>query len=428
MKYLKIIFLLLPFYGCSQKIISEDINNFWNAYDRIVIEKDSLKQIELIKNLYINKGTPGLHGIMRARKYTAEEYVFAINKYPEFWKSVRQNTLKANQFSKQIQEGITKLKKLYPELKPRNTYFEIGILRTNGTIIDDMALIGSEVALTDSSTITREFDNKYPHLRSYFDSNPIKNVVFLNVHEYIHTQQHTTIGNSVLAQAVLEGVAEFLAEIVLKQKSPNPQIEFGYKNEEQIKASFEKEMFSSFLGNWIWNSADNQFRMRDLAYFVGYAICKKYYSGSDNKALAIKEMLELDYNNENELVKFVEKAKYFSQPLNFYKNKFEKLRPVVLDIKEFKNKSQNVNHNIKKITLLFSQPMNIKARGFDYGPLGENNVLKVQKVIGFSEDRRSFSFEVNLEPDKQYQSIVVNFRNENDFPVKPFVIDFKTTQ
>jgi len=427
MKYLKLLLLILPFSGFSQKIIADDVTNFWKAYDKIVLEKDSTKQLQLINSLYIKKGTPGLNGIMKARRYSAEEYVFAINHYPKFWTSVRTNTLQAGKYSNEIQKGINKLKEIYPDLKPKNTYFEIGILRTNGTIADGMALIGSEVALTDKSVVTSEFDSRYPHLRSYFDTDPIKNVVFLNVHEYLHTQQNTTLGNSVLAQSVLEGVAEFLAETALNKKSPNPQIEYGYKNEAQIKTAFEKEMFSPYLGNWIWNNPNNVFGMRDLAYFVGFAICRKYYNESSNKKTAVKEMIELDYNNEQELIKFVEKSKYFAKPINFYKNEFEKLRPKVIGIKEFKNGAQDVNAENKIITLSFSQPMNVNTRGFEYGPLGEGNVLSVKKVIGFSSDKTSFSFEVSLLPNRQYQSIVVNFRDANNLPIEPFLIDFKTS-
>ena len=427
MKIIKILLLITPIIVFDQKIIDDDIYRFWNAYDKIILEKDSVKQIDLINSLYIKNSTPGLNGIMRARNYTAEEFVYAINHYPKFWNSVRQNTLKSRQFSKEIKKGINKLRKIYPDLKPKNIYFEIGILKTNGTIIDDMALIGTEVALSDQSTITSEFDKKYPHLRSYFDTNPINNVVFLNVHEYIHTQQNTSIGNTLLAQTVLEGVAEFLAEISLNRKSPNPQINFGYKNEEEIKAEFEKEMFSSYFGNWIWNNPNNKFGMRDLAYFVGYAICKKYYNEAVDKKKAIKEMIELNYNKENELIYFVDKIKYFTKPLSYYKTEFEKTRPKILEIKEFSNYSQSVSPKTQTITLMFSKPMNINARGFEFGPLGEKNVLRVQKVLGFSNDKKSFSFEVKLEPNQRYQSIATNFRDEKNLPLTPFLIDFKTS-
>lgn len=420
-------FCLLPFSGYSQKIITNDVYNFWKAYDKIITEKDTLKQLNLIQTLYIDKGTPGLKGIMKARNYSAKEYVYAINHYPQFWNSVRQNTQKANQFSKHINVGIVKLKNIYPELQPVNTYFEIGILRTGGTTIDKMLLIGSEIALADKHTITDEIDAKYPHLRKYFNTEPIKDVVFLNTHEYIHTQQKETIGKILLSQTVIEGVAEFLAEIALNKKSPNPQIAFGFKNEEAIKKEYEKEMFSSNIYNWIMNNDKNQFGIRDLGYFIGYAICKKYYNSSLDKKLAVKEMIDLDYNNDIELIKFVEKSKYFDQPLSFYKDHFEKERPKVIEIKPFINGDKNVDPNIKIITLNFSQPMNVKKRGFDYGSLGENNVLKVQKVIGFTEDKKSFSFEVMLEPNKRYQCIVNdNFMDINNYPLKPFLIDFTT--
>ena len=74
----------------------------------------------------------------------------------------------------------------------------------------------------------------------------------------------------------MESVAEFVAEKALKTKSPNPQIEFGRNNDSKIKAKFELEMFSPNLYNWIWNSSDNEFGMRDLTYYVGYKICEDY--------------------------------------------------------------------------------------------------------------------------------------------------------
>lgn len=428
MKLLKILIILfIPAFCCGQKIITDDISNFWIAYDSIAVEKDSLKQLDLIRKLYIDKGTPGLNGIMRARRYSAEEYVFAINNYPNFWTSIRNNTLKSNQFSKEIQAGIEKLKVIYPNLKPVNIYFEIGALRTSGTTIDGMSLIGSEIALADSTIITSEFDAQYPHLRNYFNTNPIKDVVFLNIHEYIHTQQKETIGNTLLSQTIMEGVAEFLAEIVLEMKSPNPQISYGYQNEQQIKQEFEKEMFSPNIYNWIMNSTNNQFGMRDLGYFVGYAICKKYYEASDSKKEAIKEMIELDYNNEKELIKFVEKSKYFDKKLAYYRNELDKISPKIISISPFNSGSKEVKAGIIQISITFSQEMNTETRSFDYGPLGEAYIYEFKNIIGWSNDNKTFSFEVYVEPNRKYQFVVgSSFRNKNEIRLKPYLVEFKT--
>lgn len=73
--------------------------------------------------------------------------------------------------------------------------------------------------------------------------------------------------------------------------------------------------------------------------------------------------------------------------------------------------------------------MNINTRGFDYGPTGEKNVLMIQRVIGFSENKKSFNFEVNLEPNRQYQSVVTErFRNAAGIPLKAYLINFKTSK
>lgn len=42
----------------------------------------------------------------------AKEYLNAINNYPKFWNSVRENTLKSNGFSKELHYNNAKDKKL----------------------------------------------------------------------------------------------------------------------------------------------------------------------------------------------------------------------------------------------------------------------------------------------------------------------------
>ena len=71
----------------NQKVFTEDIQNFWIAYDSIKSTKDSLKQIQFIQTLYIDKGTEGLKAFMKARDYSARLWVELINKYPKFWNS-----------------------------------------------------------------------------------------------------------------------------------------------------------------------------------------------------------------------------------------------------------------------------------------------------------------------------------------------------
>ena len=214
----------------KQTVITIDIQNFWKAYDQIIKTKDSLEQIEVIQKQYIDKGTEGLQGIMKARQYNALSYVNSINRYPMFWKSIKKNTLKANDYALKIEKGIDKLKKIYPNLKPAKVYFTIGALKTNGTTEKNKVLIGSELAMADSNVITSEFGKNLSHLPTYFATNPVKNLTFLNVHEFIHTQQRALVEN-LLSMCLYEGVAEFISCKATGKKSSSPAIEFGKHNQ-----------------------------------------------------------------------------------------------------------------------------------------------------------------------------------------------------
>jgi len=412
----------------NKNVITSDIDNFWKAYDKITVTKDSILQYKYLDSLYFQNGTVGLKGIRQARNYTPQDYITSINNYPKFWASIRENTLQAEKMGSELENGVEKLKTLYPELKPAKIYFSIGSFRTPGTTIDSLVLIGSELSMADSKTETSEFPENLSHLKSYFKTNPNKHLVFLNLHEYVHTQQNPRVFN-IISLTLYEGVAEFVASKALGVKSPNPQIEFGKKNAERIREVYETEMFyPNNLYKWLDGNAPNEFGMRDLGYYVGYQICENYYNQAENKSEAIKTMIELDYSNETEIEDFIKKANYFSAPLEELYKTFESNRPSVIFIKQFENNSQNVSPNLKEITIEFSRPLNGHNTGVDFGNLGQDAFPK-GTLSGryWAENKKFWTIPVELEPNKTYQILISNnFRTEDGIPLKPFLIEFKT--
>jgi hypothetical protein len=411
----------------KQNFVTYDIDNFWTAYDKISTTKDSIQQYHYLNKLFIEIGSPGLKAIMQARGYTAKSYIDAINNYPLFWNSIRENTLKAKGFAKDIEIEINKVKNSYPGLKPAGIFFTIGAFRTGGTTLNGMVLIGSEIAMADKNVITKEFPGTFGHLKPFFETDPIKNVVFGNVHEYIHTQQKTTIGDNLLAQSVLEGVAEFVTVTATGKRSVAPAISYGKENTERVREVFTTHMFNSFTGYWLYSNAENEFKVRDLGYYVGYAICESYYEKAIDKKQAIKEMIELEYNNEIELQKFTDKSGYFAKPVIKLKEQFEKNRPVVTKITQFKNGDKKVSPTLTRITIEFSTKMDKQYRNFELGTLGEANLLGLKKMIGFSEDEQMLTFEIELKANRQYQIVVGSgFRSKDGISLKPYSINFTT--
>jgi len=427
------IILALSLFSCNKKtnksnqnIIVSDINNFWNAYDKITTTKDSTLQYKYLDSLYIQKGTLGLKGIIQARNYTPEDYINAINNYPKFWTSIRQNTLKTDDYIDELNNGIEKIRAIYPKLKPAKMYFTIGAFRTGGTYLDSLVLIGSEIAMADKNTVTSEFPKDIrAGRRKFFDSNPINNLVLLNVHEYVHTQQNKLVHN-LLSYCLHEGIAEFVSTKALGVPSAAPAINYGKQNE-RVKNKFEQEMFyGNNVSQWLWSDAPNEFRVRDLGYYIGYTIAEINYNNAEDKQAAIKEMIELDYTNETQVEDFVNKTKFFSKSLEELYNDFDKSRPTVLNIKQFQNNSISVNPNTKELTIQFSEPLNGHNTSVDYGNLGKDYFPKIIDRF-WASDNKFWTVKVDLEPNKHYQFLISsNFRTEKGTPLKEYLIEFKT--
>ena len=143
-------------------------------------------------------------------------------------------------------------------------------------------------------------------------------------------------------------------------------------------------------------------------------------------------MIELDYNNEAAVEDFVQKSGYFTTPIKKlkqqYDKQYEKNRPKVIGIKEFKNGSKNVGTDLTQITIEFSASMNKRFTNFNEGLLGKDHGLRIKKLKGFSEDGKSVILEIELQPGQQYQLVVdVGFRNQTGLRLKPYLINFKTT-
>lgn len=428
---ISVILSMLILFGCSssknvkQEIYSDDINLFWNAYDKIVSTKDSVLQLKYINELFINKGSKGLKNIMLVKNYTDQQYVKAINNYPEFWNSIRANTLLSKNYDEKISVSIQKLSTIYPDLKPVSIYFTIGVFRTGGTIYDKTVLIGSELSFADKTTKIEEL----PEWRKPFfkENEPLRDLELLCLHEYVHTQQ-TELVDNLLSYCLYEGVAEFVSTLALGLPSSKPGVHFGQANEALVKQKFQEDVFvAKNTYNWLWGENHNELKVRDLGYYIGYSICESYYKQANDKKKAIKEMIELDYHNEKQIEAFVDSSHFFTKSVAKLYQNYDNARPTIVRIEPDINNQKAVSAATKTITIYFSSPMDKETRGFDFGPKGEKNVLKVHNIIGFSEDGMSSTFEVELKPNTDYQSLISNrFLDENGFELKPFLLDFRT--
>lgn len=426
----KIAFLLLLATGLvsaqdfRQEFIATDVQHFWRAYDQIGKSTDSSRQYRALQELYLDKATPGLKSLMQVRGYSDQLYIYSIRKFPKFWKSVRRSMTPEKYFP-EIEADILKLRELYPALKPAPIYFSVGCFRTNGTVHEGKVLIGCETALADAKAFVDELpDWRRPF---YKESSPVAGLSLLCTHEYVHTQQKPMVEN-LLSKCLYEGVAEFVSCLATGKKSTVPAIAFGKANERKVVDRFVADMY--LISNdydWIWGENSNEFKVRDLGYYIGYEICERFYMASEDKAAAIAQLIELDFTDEAAVERIVDGSQLLPKPVQQLYTDYEAKRPTVVAMSPFANGSKDIPSGLTKITVNFSQPLNGHNTGVDFGPLGAWACPKISPERTWAPDATSWTFEADLKPNMKYQILISsNFRTADGIRLKPYLIEFQT--
>ncbi|WP_291119283.1 Ig-like domain-containing protein [Empedobacter sp. UBA7248] len=413
----------------SKNIYISDIDNFWVAYDSIQSTNDYSQKIKFINTLYIDKGTKGLKTFMKVRDYSDTIYVKLIDSYPKFWNSVRPNTLTIKNKTKELTKAVKKLKKLYPELKEGEMYFTIGGLRSGGTLYENMVLVGAEIATGTPKTDVSEFENNW--LKNVFAKQSLDNIISLNIHEYVHTQQKPNENNSLLHHTLKEGSCDFITELVLGEPIEKQYIFYGKQHFDELKKQFKEEMFVDDFSNWLYNGGQKG-KAADLGYFIGYEICKSYYNQAKNKKQAIKDIIELNYQDEKAVENFLRKSGFYEE--GFDKNRllkeYEKKQPYIVKIEPFENGSTNVDSSIKEFRITFSKPMNPKEYSIQFSKKGKEYSPKITKA-NFYNNNTTFVLSLELIPTKEYEFVISNgFKSEDGYALKldnnELIVNFKT--
>lgn len=298
--------------GGAGGVESADVDRFWTAYDRIVATPDDADRRRILQREFLDPGSAGLKAFMQAKGYDADCYLDAIRRYPKFWGSVRTGSLALAARGGEFAPAIARFRELYPALRPARIYFAIGCLRSSGTTLGDKVLIGAEIAGGDPRTDVSELPERMSRaLGVYFRSEPGTQLVLLNVHEYVHTQQKGP-GANLLAQAMYEGAADFVAERITGQVPAQPYMRYGPRNEATLKRDFRAQMHATDWSGWLYNGPGNAYGTGDLGYYIGYAIMRDYYQRAPDQSRALAEIIELDYRDGAKVEAFLERSGFYA--------------------------------------------------------------------------------------------------------------------
>jgi hypothetical protein len=344
----KIIFfatvLLSSFCNAQTKVNVQDINNFWVAYDSVNSTKDIEKQKAFIQKLYIDPGSEVVKYLISFQGAKAMDWVKYIANQKEKLEVIRPYTLNAINQKPEISSKLAYFKSIYPAFVDGEVFIVMGTGVFGGRPNGRNLVIGAEICA-----------NSKPDW-----------AVNMVLHEYVHCQQKL-VATSLLSQTIIEGMADFVAELVdqkpLALTVPSGHNAFGLKNEKAIWVEYKKYMGSEKLGNtfdWLYGTKGrtiNGVAVQDLGYFMGYVFCKSYYEKAPDKTMALSEMINYDFSSNQKAKEFMIKSGYGNaDDQDFIKNLV--FGPVKEIKKELVLKNYGIAITEKEVVFNFKAPSN----------------------------------------------------------------------
>ncbi len=189
------------------------------------------------------------------------------------------------------------MREMYPATDPGTVYFVVGALRAGGQNSSVGALISADMFAADGEFAAED----RPPGRLF----PSSQLPIIIAHELTHRQQVIAQGietyleiydarQSVLANAIREGTAEFLALHTAGSTTDPASFSFGLENEAAIWRAFEKDRAKREYGDWFYvKTKANPDWPPDLGYFVGARIAESYYRNAADKKQALVEILAI---------------------------------------------------------------------------------------------------------------------------------------
>ena len=263
-------------------IVVSDIDRFWIAYDHLKRARD---REAVLEREYLERGSPGLQDFVFERISSAAQLLKTMDQAPEYYAALRPASMRIKEMIPGMRASFRKLKQLYPSANFPDVYFLIGRMNSGGTTGSSGLLLGADMFGKQPGVSLAELSEWHRSVLMSVDDIP--HVV---AHELIHFEQKNE-GKTLLAQAMEEGSADFLGEMVSGGKTNDVAYDYGTKHEAELWNEFSKEMNGDNLKHWLYQGKTIDGRPADLGYFIGYRISQAYYEKASDKQKAIAEIL-----------------------------------------------------------------------------------------------------------------------------------------
>jgi len=263
----------------NTQFVTIDYDNFWNAFDTI----DTTNGNPFID--YFDNASDGLKPFLGYFNVDTL-YQTVLRRKSDYLKS-RHVLTGINKKKKKVQASYTAMKYWYSEAKFPPVYFVVGMFTSGGTLSENGLVIGSEM------------------LQNLYGINGLIS------HELIHYQQNVSGDDNLLKQAIIEGSADFLGELISGEHVNLVPFEYGNTHEDQLCKEFVALMLKNDYTDWLYGTSGKDERPNDLGYWMGYKIVEAYFNKQADKKKAVSDILTIKNPME-----FTKKSGYLDDYLN----------------------------------------------------------------------------------------------------------------
>jgi len=260
-------------------IRTSDVDRFYALYDAT----HGKPTAEEIQHQYLDESSVGLIEFAKLRNITSDRIAKAIAERPAIYANARRCAAVLPAVKVRLATALTKLGRMYPKAIFPPVTIAVGRGKPVAIANASGVMVGLE-ALCAADTLEADVKNRFVHVIA---------------HEYTHVQQPAAQvedpNEKVLRASLIEGGAEFVAELISGSVSNRHLLAATKGREKELETAFLRDLDSKADGSkWLYNSPGTPEWPSDLGYWVGYRITKAYYHQAKNKKAALRDIIEMD--------------------------------------------------------------------------------------------------------------------------------------
>ncbi len=279
--------------AASAQFVTDDVRRFWAAYDAGGKEGNAAA----FQTMYLDPGSPGLRDFIQVRQLTAQSIAQVVTRYRAYYAALSPSFRDVQQYDEifaEIRRGYARIDSLYPDAFFPPVTLLYGRFSTGATTGPHGLLLGLEFYGADAHAPTAE-------LGLFARSNQFslhRDLPALVAHEHAHMLQQAAgapggkRGRTLLAAALAEGGADFVAELAVGHASYAERFRAWESRELEFWQAFQREQQGTNLQRWLYNQGNGTAQWPgDLGYFIGYRIAQAYYIRASDKSAALRALI-----------------------------------------------------------------------------------------------------------------------------------------